>query len=288
MRSGIFNKKNLLSFITLFLILSAAAVFAQNDAAAPADNPALTTDELPSDLGGWRVEDYKPYITALKDLEKLTKEYSDNILNQAVDEYSKGIDILEDMNSEVETTKQFFAKRRNLSERWYWQEIDRKNQEKRQIAKLKYEAKGKAITHFTRAINLMDQVLNIEVIKDQAFINFQISLFQSYVSSQYDIHNLKPCIPILEKYISINETTKKDIWAYRYMASCYGYMEAVLKQYRNNGNAESLSIEFKQKKNKALLTAAELQYGVESTQYKHLKEVVEFDEKKSYQINDFK
>lgn len=288
-----------LSFISIFLLTAfTISIFAQNGTDATEDenntettanenDTAKNSDVAPSDLGGWRIDDYKPYISALKDLEKLTKEYSDNMLQQSVDEYSKGIDILIDMESEVETTKQFFAKRRNLNERWYWQEIDRKNQEKRQIAKLKYEAKMKAITHFTRSINLMDQVQNSEVVNDEKFINFKIKLFQAYVSTQYDAHNLKPCIPVLEKYIAINEKTQEDVWAYRYMASCYAYMEVVLKRYRNNGAAETLSIEFKQKKNKALLMAAELQYGKDSAQYKHLKEVVEYDEQKSYQINDF-
>jgi hypothetical protein len=247
---------------------------------------AKNTDQQPSDLGGWRVTDFQPYTKALADLEKLSDEYSENILKMAIDEYSTGLDILEDMQFEVKKLKDTFAKKNNLNERWYWQEIDRKSQEARQVGMLKVEAKTKSITYFTRAINHLDEIQSIKIKSDTAFTNAQIRLFQIYVSTQYDIGNLLPCIPLLERYVAINETTKKDIWAYNYMASCYGYMETMVSKSHIVGEDERQK--YKSKKNSALLTACELKYGVETVQYKHLKEVVELDEKKSASINDFK
>lgn len=262
---------------------AAADTTAANNTAASAEN-----DESPSDLGsGWRVEDYTPYVKSLKELEKLSKDYGEKVLQQSMDEYSKGMDLLHDMEAEVANAKRRFAKKNNLNEQWYWQEIDRKNQEKRQIARIKYEAKLKAVTYFTRAINSMDNIQNQELIETEQFVNYKIKLFQAYVSSQYDIQNLKPCIPVLEKYIAVNEETKKDVWAYKYLASCYGFMETTLAKY-NTSISEELIVEYKQKKNQSLLTAAELQYGIDSIEYRSLKEVVELDEKKSERINDFR
>ncbi len=238
------------------------------------------------DIGGWRIKDFKPYVKALKDLEKLNKEYSENLLKLAIDEYATGLDILEDMENEVNKLTSANKEKKNLNERWYWQEIDRKNQEARQIAKLKYEAKMKSITYFTRAINHLDEIRFTEVRKEPKFINFQIRLFQVYVSSQYDLHNLKPCIPILERYIAINEETKKDVWAYKYLTSCYGFMEAMVGKFRQGSEDEE--IKYKMLKNRNMLIAAEIQYGVESPEYKHLQEIVQQDEKKSERINDFK
>ncbi len=238
------------------------------------------------EVTGWRIKDFQPYIKALKDLEKLNKEYSENLLKLALDEYSTGLDILEDMENEVAKTVAANKDKKNLNERWYWQEVDRKNQEERQIAKLKHEAKLKSITYFTRAINHLDDIQYVEVRKEPKFVNFQTRLFQVYVSSQYDLHNYKPCIPILERYVTINDANKKDIWAYKYLTSCYGYLEAVLSKY--NKNAEEQINQYKQLKNRYMLQAIELQYGVDSPEYKHLQEIVETDEKKSEKINDFK
>ncbi len=291
MKTNIFRSTWVAALIIISFSLSLTAQQATRNQPA-AEQPAATTaqgaEESPSELGsGWRVEDYVPYITALKDLEKLSKDYGEKVLQQSMDEYSKGMDLLHDMEAEVENTKRRFAKRNNLNEQWYWQEIDRKNQEKRQIARIKYEAKLKAVTYFTRAINSMDNIENQALIETDQFMNYKIKLFQAYVSTQYDIQNLKPCLPVLERYIAINEETKKDRWAYKYLASCYGFMETTLAKY-NTSISEELIVEYKQKKNQALLTAAEIEYGIDSIEYRSLKEVVELDEKKSERINDFR
>ncbi|GAB4220190.1 MAG: hypothetical protein Kow00102_06440 [Spirochaetota bacterium] len=241
---------------------------------------------IKEEVTGWRIKDFKPYVKAIQELEKLSKEYSDNLLKLAIDEYSTGIDILEDMDNDVNKLIETNQKNKNLQEQWYWQEIDRREQEKRQIAMMKFEAKTKAVTYFTRAINHMDEITFEEVRKDPKFVNFQIRLYQAYVSTQYDLYNLKPCIPILERYIEINDQTKNDVWAYKYLSSCYGYMEGVLLKYKQGTEQEQL--QYKQKKNMYMLRAAELQYGIDSPQYKHLREIVSKDEKKSEKINEFK
>jgi len=241
---------------------------------------------IKEEVTGWRIKDFKPYVKAIQELEKLSKEYSDNLLKLAIDEYSTGIDILEDMENDVNKLIETNQKNKNLQEQWYRQEIDRREQEKRQIAMMKFEAKTKAVTYFTRAINHMDEITFEEVRKDPKFVNFQIRLYQAYVSTQYDLYNLKPCIPVLERYIEINDQTKNDAWAYKYLSSCYGYMEGVLLKYKQGTEQEQL--QYKQKKNMYMLRAAELQYGIDSPQYKHLREIVSKDEKKSEKINEFK
>ncbi len=273
------------SLLILFFcaaVLMSSGAFAQQ----PPEEEKTEEDQAQSEITGWRVKDFKPYVKAIQELEKLSKEYSENLLKMAIDEYSTGLDILEDMENEVNQIKEINSKKKNLFEQWYWQEIDRKNQEKRQIRRLKYEAKSKSVTYFTRAINHMDEIQSPEVRNDQKFSNFKKRLYQVYVSTQYDLHNLKPCIPILERYIAINEDTKNDVWAYKYLSSCYGYMEKVLTKY--DQASEQVVLKNKQLKNRYLLKAAELQYGVESPQYKHLREIVQQDEKKSERMNDFK
>lgn len=275
----------LASLVLLFfcaMMLVSTGLFAQEQ---PEGEETEKTQEQ-SEITGWRVKDFKPYVKAIQELEKLSKEYSENLLKMAIDEYSTGLDILEDMENEVNQIKEINSKKKNLFEQWYWQEIDRKNQEKRQIRRLKYEAKSKSVTYFTRAINHMDEIQSTEVRNDPKFTNFKTRLYQIYVSTQYDLHNLKPCIPILERYITISDETKNDVWAYKYLASCYGYMEKVLDKYDQAGEEEILKN--KQLKNRYLLKAAELQYGVDSPQYKHLREIVQQDEKKSERLNDFK
>ena len=239
-----------------------------------------------SEVTGWRVNDFQPYIQAAKDLEKLTVEFSENMLRLSIDEFSTGIDILEDMEYEIQKLIEKNKNSKNLSEQYYWQEIDRKNREKRQIGMMKTESKMKSITYFVKAINHMDDIQSILVQEKKEFTNFQARLYQVYISVQYDLHNFLPCIPILERYIALNEKNRTDIWAYKYLSSCYGYMETIQSKYRHA--SEEQIIQYKQKKNRYMLFAAELKYGVDSVQYKHLREIVEQDEKKTEMLNDFR
>ncbi|HOO72472.1 MAG TPA: hypothetical protein PK926_11990 [Spirochaetota bacterium] len=270
----------------LMVQISLYAQQAGEDAAGQKKESGEMKDKIQDEDMGWRIRDFRPYVTAIKELEKLNTEYSENLLKLAIDEYSTGLDILEDMENEVVKIRESHKKQKNLNERWYWQEIDRKNQQQRQIAYKKFEAKVKSVTYLTKAINYLDEVQSPEVRQDPKFNNFMSRLFQVYVSTQYDLQNFKPCIPILERYISLSEKNKNDIWAYIYLTSCYGYMEKVLQKYKHATEDEIL--QFKNKKNRSMLQAVELKYGIESPHFKHIQEQVEQDEKKSERINDFR
>lgn len=285
------NYKAVVALSFLIAGLTLLPVFAQDtttatDTTKATDEKTTISDVSSMENSSWRVTDFEPYLQSIRDLEKLNAEYSENLLNRAIDEYSTGLDILEDMEAEVQRLQNTNKDKKNLNERWYWQEVDRKNQQLRQINSLKYEAKMKSVTFFTRAINLTDDIENNEIRIRPEFVNFQIKLYQIYVSTQYDLGNFKPCIPILERYVLINDKTAKDVWAYKYLASCYGFMETMLTKYKQ-GSEETI-LNYKQAKNRSLLKAAEIKYGIDSHQYKYLKEIVERDEKKSEKINDFK
>jgi hypothetical protein len=270
---------------SLIFLFAKDLTYSQNQPAKETDK-GKKEEKAEEEVTGWRIKDFRPYIKAIEDLEKLNKEYSDNVLKLAIDEYATGLDILEDMENEVLKMKTANREKKYLNERFYWQEIDRKNAEMRLIARRKFEAKQKAITYLTRSINYMDQIENIEVKQEEKFANFQTRLYQVYVSTQYDLLNYKPCIPLLERYITLGDRQKNDQWAYKYLASCYGYMERVLEKYQKN--AEDEILQYKIKKNRSLLTAVELKYGSESPHFKRMQEIVEMDEKKSELINDFR
>ena len=232
---------------------------------------------------GWRTDDYKPYIMAMKDLEKLSKDYSESRLKMAMDEYSKGIDILDDMVAEIARITEIYKEKKYLEEKWYWQEVDRKNAQDRYVNRLKIEAKTKSVTYFTRAINLLDQIHSNEIKSDKRYIAFKTVLFRIYVSTQYDLGNLKPCIPILERYVELSDEARKDGWAYKYMAGCYAFMETILD--RSRASAEEDVAYYKNKKNQAILKSVELKYGRDSVEYKEMQKIVQGDEKKTSVIN---
>lgn len=269
----------------LFGIFTICTFFAINVLAQQNQNDPVATDNMLPDeiIEGWRISDYKPYISALEDLQKLSKEYSDFLLKRAIDEYSKGLDTLDDMQTEIERLRNEYQNKKYLNEQWYWQEIDRKNAQERYLHRIKTEAKTKSVTHLTRSINLMDQIKSHDLKSNADFIEFKSKVFRTYVSTQYDLGNMKPCLPILERYITLNDENRKDIWAHKYLASCYAFMEKVLAKYSKSSEDEIYS--YRNKKNTSMLTAIELKYGAESAEYKELQRIVQLDEKKSEVIN---
>ena len=232
---------------------------------------------------GWRLHDYRPYMSTLRDLERLSKEYSEFLLKRSVDEYSKGFDTLEDMQGEIARLKELYNNTKYLNEKWYWQEVDRKHAQEAYMYRIKIEAKTKSVTYFTRAINILDEIRSNELKANPTFIDYKSKLFRMYVSVQYDIGNVKPCIPILERYILLNEENRKDIWAYKYLSSCYAVMEAQLD--RSHKTSEDDVIYYKNKKNQSILIAVELQYGLDSAEYKDIQKTIQRDESKRELIN---
>ena len=73
MRPKVFFKK-----ITSILVLTAFALVILKSISFSQEEKK--TNEVSSGEGtGWRIRDYKPYIKAIKELEKLNKEYSENL-----------------------------------------------------------------------------------------------------------------------------------------------------------------------------------------------------------------
>ncbi len=277
---SIAKKSTILFGIFIICTFFTINVLAQQNQEDPAVADSMQADEVAE---GWRISDYKPLISALEDLQKLSKEYSDFILKRSIDEYSKGLDTLDDMQIEIERLRNEYQNKKYLNEQWYWQEIDRKNAQERYLNRIKVEAKTKSVTHLTRSINLMDQIKSNDLKSNTDFIEFKSKVFRTYVSTQYDLGNMKPCLPILERYIALSDENRKDIWAYKYLASCYAFMEKVLEKYSKSSEDEIYS--YRNKKNTSMLTAIELKYGTESAEYKELQRIVQLDEKKSEVIN---
>jgi len=266
--------------IFLICIFFAGIVSAQQ---AGGDNQQTDRRFIETPKEGWNIQDYQPYMSTLRDLEKLSKEYSEFLLKRSVDEYSKGFDTLEDMQGEIARLKDIYNTTKYLNEKWYWQEIDRKSAQERHLGRIRNEAKTKAVTYFTRAINILDEIRSTELKNNDLFLDYKSKLYRAYVSTQYDIGNVKPCIPILERYILISEDNRKDIWAYKYLSSCYAIMEAMLN--KSHKVSEDEAIYYKNRKNQSILIAVELQYGIDSVEYRDVQKTIQRDESKREVIN---
>ena len=64
--------------ITVFVLAAVSGIVIAQQQAAPKEPQK---EGIKEEVTGWRIKDFKPYIKAIEELEKLSKEYSDNLLN---------------------------------------------------------------------------------------------------------------------------------------------------------------------------------------------------------------
>ncbi|MCB1325921.1 MAG: hypothetical protein H7A21_02300 [Spirochaetales bacterium] len=232
-------------------------------------NRNLRAEEL------WKNADYRDYNSAFSELHRLSWAFANNKYRLALSAYQSGVNTIIKMRDEVELFRKQSAEARNMGEKWYWQIVDRRAREERIINQMKRRAKLEAVTYFTRAINHLDEIENPDLREKPAFKRLLSAVYRNWVMYQFDLGNLPQCIPILELYIEIDEN-EKEYPAHKYLAQCYAFQEMMIRRY--GVGTEDQMFRFRYKKNVHLLRAAELKYGKESAEYKHVVNLVNRDE----------
>lgn len=257
------------------------AAYAQNNNGQDANNQNQTEEEKAKEEQRkaeekWHNPDYRPYNKSFAELIKLSDAYAENKLRLALSNYQTGRSMIQKMREEVQHFREEAAEAKHLSEKWYWQTIDRKSQEERIIARKKRKAKLKSVTFFTRAIMHLDDIDNRKVRESDRFKELTADVYRDWVLQQYDLGNIPQTIDLLERYIALDPKYEKEITPHRYLTQAYAFKEAVLDKY-NKGTRDQ-KLHYKRKKNEHLLRATELKYGKDSPEYEQILEVVNRDE----------
>ena len=229
----------------------------------------LRSDEL------WKNADYQNYDNSFAVLHRLSVAFANNKYRLALSAYQSGINTVIKMREQEEVLRKESEEKTRLNEKWYWQITDRKAREERQISIMRRKAKVEAVTHFTRAIHHLDDVLNKELRERSSFKRLLSSVYRNWIMNQFDLGNLPQCISILELYLQIDEN-EKEYPAHKYLSQCYAFQEKLLKKY--NAGTEDQIFRFRYKKNVHLLRATELKYGKDSVEYKHIVNLLNRDE----------
>ncbi len=223
----------------------------------------------------WKNADYRDYDRGFAELHQLSRAFANNKYRLALSAYQSGVNTIIKMRDKVQLFRKESAEKKHLNEKWYWQIVDRKAREERIIHRMQEKAKQEAVTYFTRAINHLDEIRNPDLREKPAFKKLLSAVYRNWVMYQFDLGNLPQCIAILELYIEIDEN-EKEYPAHKYLAQCYAFQENMIKKYKVG--TEDQMFRFRYKKNVHLLRAAELKYGKESAEYKHVVNRVNRDE----------
>ena len=223
----------------------------------------------------WKNADYRNYDKSFAVLHKLSIAFANNKYRQALSAYQSGINTIIKMREDEEILRKESEDQTRLSEKWYWQVIDRKAREERVIRIMQRKAKLQSVSYFTRSIQYLDEILNKEMREKPVFKQLLSAVYRNWVLHQFDMGNLPQCIPILELYVQIDEN-EKEYQAHKYLSQCYAFQENLHKKY--GAGTEEQFLRFRYKKNVHLLRATELKYGKDSAEYKHIVNLLNRDE----------
>ena len=251
----------------------------KNNEKIKADTPEAIAAQAEKD---WHNPDYRPYVKSFEELVKLGDDYAENKFRLSLANYNTGQSLIFKMRQEIQRFKEGQAEKIKLNEKWYWQTIDRKAWENRYITRKKLEAKLKAVTYYTRAMNHLDSIQNKKFRESERFKDLQANVYRQWVIQQYDLRNIPQTINVLERYITLAPKYDSEVPAHKYLASAYGVKEQILVKY-GAGTEQELNF-YKKKKNQHLLKAAELKYGKDKPEYEKILELVNRDEVLSIDI----
>ena len=251
----------------------------KNNEKIKADTPEAIAAQAEKD---WHNPDYRPYVKSFEELVKLGDDYAENKFRLSLANYNTGQSLIFKMRQEIQRFKEEQAEKIKLNEKWYWQTIDRRAWENRYITRKKLEAKLKAVTYYTRAMNHLDTIQNKKFRESERFKDLQANVYRQWIIQQYDLRNIPQTINVLERYITLAPKYDSEVPAHKYLASAYGVKEKILVKY-GAGTEQELNF-YKKKKNQHLLKAAELKYGKDKPEYEKILELVNRDEVLSIDI----
>ncbi len=268
-------KKNIA--LTALLMLSATLVFAQATTTTTGATSEEEAEKLAEEAEAkWHNPDYRPYIASFDELIKLSDAFAQNKLRLALTNYQTGRSIIQKMREDVQRFREESAESKHLNEKWYWQTIDRKNREERIIGMKKRKAKLSSVTYFTRAINHLDEIQNRKIRESEEYKKLTADVYRDWIIQQYDLENIPQTVDLLERYIALDQKYDQEVSPHRFLASAYGFKEAVL--LKTGRGTESELLFYKKQKNKHLLKATELKYQKDSPEYEKILEEVNRDE----------
>ena len=248
---GYYIKKRLnlclLSFLVVFLGVNSLLLSQEQQNQNQNQNQNQTPEQLAIEAElKWDNEDYRPYTAAFNELVKLSNAFAKNKLRLALSNFQTGKSIIVKMREGIRRLREESIEKKHLNEKWYWQTIDRKTSEERQISNLKQRSKLKAVTYFTKAIHQLDEIHSKRIRESDKFKNLLSIVYLEWVLYQYDLGNLPQCVDILERYIALDPKYEREIAPHKYLASAYGFKERVLEKY--NAGTEQERLFYKKRK----------------------------------------
>lgn len=206
----------------------------------------------------------------LEILDSVDEKKSKEKFEKAAEDYKYSIESFQSVQKDIENKREDFLLQVNPEDRYDWQKKARKDAQERELKRLLMEGRNHSIQFLIRGMNKLDEIENPKVKESDSFLDLKAGFYREYAKHQFAMKNYVPVTDMLSRYILLDDRFYKESEPHKLLAVCYEKLEESAAKNRR----KKLSMEFKEKKKRHLVTYAEIHYGKDSREFQRIMDKV--------------
>jgi hypothetical protein len=249
------------------LLLSIVSSYIYSDTKSDDKVELIISDPKKKPEGSWGKEaDEVEAFQDIKIIDDLSEENTIARMEEAKNHFNTSLAIYKASEKLIKDKREAALKESKPQDKYDWQKKTREIDQDRESKRISLEGRKNSVMELVKGMVALDKIENPSAVTSQVYIDLKASIYREYTKHQLRMKNYNQAMDMIEQYISLGDTYKKESEPHKLLAVCYEFNERQASKYKK----DSIAKKFKRKKNQELLLYSELAYGKDSAQYKKI------------------
>ncbi len=249
------------------LLLSIISPYIYSDTKSDDKVELIISDPKKKPEGSWGKEaDEVEAFQDIKIIDDLSEENTIARMEEAKNHFNTSLAIYKASEKLIKDRREAALKESKPQDKYDWQKKTREIDQDRESKRISLEGRKNSVMELVKGMVALDKIENPSAVTSQVYIDLKASIYREYTKHQLRMKNYNQAMDMIEQYISLGDTYKKESEPHKLLAVCYEFNERQASKYKK----DSIARKFKRKKNQELLLYSELAYGKDSAQYKKI------------------
>ena len=249
------------------LLLSIVSPYIYSDTKSDDKVELIISDPKKKPEGSWGKEaDEVEAFQDIKIIDDLSEENTIARMEEAKNHFNTSLAIYKASEKLIKDRREAALKESKPQDKYDWQKKTREIDQDRESKRISLEGRKNSVMELVKGMVALDKIENPSAVTSQVYIDLKASIYREYTKHQLRMKNYNQAMDMIEQYISLGDTYKKESEPHKLLAVCYEFNERQASKYKK----DSIARKFKRKKNQELLLYSELAYGKDSAQYKKI------------------
>ena len=249
------------------LLLSIVSPYIYSDTKSDDKVELIISDPKKKPEGSWGKEaDEVEAFQDIKIIDDLSEENTIARMEEAKNHFNTSLAIYKASEKLIKDRREAAVKESKPQDKYDWQKKTREIDQDRESKRISLEGRKNSVMELVKGMVALDKIENPSAVTSQVYIDLKASIYREYIKHQLRMKNYNQAMDMIEQYISLGDSYKKESEPHKLLAVCYEFNERQASKYKK----DSIARKFKRKKNQELLLYSELAYGKDSAQYKKI------------------